>query len=191
MLPEGWQDIQRLLIIPPIDAEEEPLFPALRLLRLALPNAEIVALVAANTQPFVTFFPSIDEILAHPTLRLKADRVLSREKNQIKDLIAVLQQRCFDAAIVFTLPQQSPYPLAYLCYLAGIPHRLGQSLEFGGSVLSHCVKPLSVASLAEHHLLMLKSAGFDGMSEQELSFAHHLASSQREKSLVQHPKEVK
>lgn len=56
-------------------------------------------------------------------------------------IVAAVQACHFDAAIILTLPGQSPYQLAYLCYLAGIPIRLGQSHEFGGGVLSHCIQP--------------------------------------------------
>ncbi|MBE9159300.1 hypothetical protein IQ265_21055 [Nodosilinea sp. LEGE 06152] len=56
--------------------------------------------------------------------------------------IAWLRQQQFDAAVIFTAPGQSPYTLGYLCYLAGIPIRIGQSCEFGGQVLSHCSPPV-------------------------------------------------
>ncbi|PZV07414.1 MAG: hypothetical protein DCF32_07330 [Leptolyngbya sp.] len=55
--------------------------------------------------------------------------------------ISWLRQGGFDAAIMLTAPGQSPYTLGYLCYLAGIPIRVGQSGEFGGQVLSHCAPP--------------------------------------------------
>jgi hypothetical protein len=51
--------------------------------------------------------------------------------------IEMLRAHQFDASIIFTSFSQSPYPPAYACYLAGIPVRIGQSKEFGGSVLSH------------------------------------------------------
>jgi hypothetical protein len=55
--------------------------------------------------------------------------------------IAWLRQQQFDAAVILTTPGQSPYTLGYLCYLAGIPLRIGHSYEFGGQVLSHCSSP--------------------------------------------------
>lgn len=65
-----------------------------------------------------------------------------------------------DAAIVFTTPAQSPYLFAYLCYLAGIPIRIGQSQEFGGGVLSHCIQPpLDPVSLPDYFLHLLKAVG--------------------------------
>lgn len=50
-----------------------------------------------------------------------------------------LRQQRFAAALILTAPGQSPYTLGYLCYLAGIPIRIGRSQEFGGQVLTHCL----------------------------------------------------
>lgn len=69
--------------------------------------------------------------------------------------IAWLRQQQFDAAVIFTAPGQSPYTLGYLCYLAGIPIRIGQSYEFGGQVLSHCSPPPDDGDC--RHLLALLS----------------------------------
>ncbi|MDB9526504.1 hypothetical protein PN498_10930 [Oscillatoria sp. CS-180] len=52
-----------------------------------------------------------------------------------------LRRNQFEAAIILTAPGYSPYTLGYLCYLAAIPIRIGSSYEFGGQVLSHCLKP--------------------------------------------------
>lgn len=79
-----------------------------------------------------------------------------------KQLIAQITRQRFDAAIIFTEPKQSPYSLAYLCYLAKIPIRLGQSLEFGGGVLSTWIKPpIEPVSLVEYHLHLLQSINFN------------------------------
>lgn len=65
----------------------------------------------------------------------------------------------FEAAIVLTAPGQSPYPVAYRCYLAGIPIRVGQSIEFGGGVLSHCIEPIETDDPIAHHWHLLRSIG--------------------------------
>lgn len=76
-----------------------------------------------------------------------------------------LKQGGYDAVVIFTGITQSPYPLAYACYLAGIPLRLGQSREFGGGVLSHWVKSdPEITDPAVWHLLMLQAAGFRAAS---------------------------
>ena len=51
-------------------------------------------------------------------------------------LIAELARRRFDAALIFTSFSQTPHVPGYVCYLAGIPLRAGESKEFGGATLS-------------------------------------------------------
>ena len=64
-----------------------------------------------------------------------------------------LSQATFKLAILFTAPGRSPYTMAYICYLAGIPIRLGQSVEFGGGVLTSCVHPIQdYVSVENYHL---------------------------------------
>lgn len=71
-----------------------------------------------------------------------------------------LSNKGFDAVIVFTLPGRSPYRIAYLCYLAGIPIRVGQSCEFGGGVLSHCIPTLpEKTDPIQYHLHLLQHSG--------------------------------
>jgi len=73
--------------------------------------------------------------------------------------IAWIRQNHFDAALIFTAPSQSPYTLGYLCFLAGVPVRVGQSCEFGGQVLSHC---LAVPEEGDRHLALVESMGWVG-----------------------------
>lgn len=80
------------------------------------------------------------------------------------NLIQLIRRQSFDAAVILTTPAQSPYSLAYLCYLAHIPIRLGQSQEFGGGVLSDCIHPASETSaIADYNQHLLQSVGFPGL----------------------------
>jgi ADP-heptose:LPS heptosyltransferase len=51
-------------------------------------------------------------------------------------MIRTLKEGSYDAAIILTSFNQTPHAAGYACYLAGIPLRLGESKEWGGSVLS-------------------------------------------------------
>src|SRR5438105_15947526 len=51
-------------------------------------------------------------------------------------LINLLAERKFDAALIFTSFSQTPHTPGYVCYLAGISLRAGESKEFGGSTLT-------------------------------------------------------
>ena len=53
-----------------------------------------------------------------------------------RELIDLLAEQKFDAALIFTSFSQTPHTPGYACYLAGIPLRAGESKEFGGSTLT-------------------------------------------------------
>jgi hypothetical protein len=82
------------------------------------------------------------------------------------ELIRALSDYQFRAVIIFTEPNQSPYALAYFAYLAKIPIRIGQSCEFGGSLLSHSIKPPTdrVSTTAYHRHLLDAIGWLDAVS---------------------------
>lgn len=141
MLP-SLQQIRQLLVC----SQDGGVIPTLSI-RQVLPEAVITLLVPNRTQALL---PGVDQVLIHPEIDGAAAAV--------QDLIAAIQGHQFEAAIIFTGVSQSPYPLAYACYLAGIPLRIGQSAEFGGGVLSHWVKPPD-QKLQDRNLFLLESVG--------------------------------
>ena len=146
-----WQNIKRLLVIAIADAEG--IQPASQRIRATLEDAEI-ALLGANedVQPLLTW---VNYIIPYTSNW--------QDEAQEKKLVEKLRHLLFDAAIIFTTTE-SPYPLAYLCYLAQIPIRVGQSREFGGGVLSHCIKPpLDDLPSINSHLYLLDAAGLTNL----------------------------
>lgn len=150
MLPDPWSSVHHLLLCSPDSTSSAACrMEGLNMIYQALPQA------------------SVQWLLLEPDhYRLTTDvNAVFFEKNNISNndpftLIKAIQACHFDAAIILTAPSQSPYQLAYLCYLAGIPIRLGQSQEFGGGVLSHCIQPpLDPVSPAQYILHLLNSAG--------------------------------
>lgn len=131
MLPDSCKTAQ-VLVIHLCDFEDVVLIsPALKELRQKQPLAAITLMVSPPLSQSALHLPGVEQILVYENTdftSLNAERELA--------LIELLSGSSFDAAIIFTKPGESPYPLAYICYLAGIPIRLGQSQEFGGSVLS-------------------------------------------------------
>jgi hypothetical protein len=85
-----------------------------------------------------------------------------RKREELVSLVAEIRNLECDAAVVFTSPGQSPHSAAYLCYLAGIPVRIGRSLEFGGGVLTHWVKTLPEKDPVDRHLSLLRLIGLPG-----------------------------
>lgn len=129
-----WQHVRRALAIWLGSLEDVVLItPALQKLRQSLPDAAIT-LMTSPSDSQAGQLPWVDDVLVYEgtLFTSNAERELA--------LIETLSRRAFDAAVIFTNNRESPYPLAYICYLAGIPIRLGQSQEFGGSVLYPLLK---------------------------------------------------
>lgn len=155
MLPDCWQNVRRLLVT--LGSVEDVVLtkPALRTLRQSLPDAVITLMTTPACRQVAGQQTWVDDVLVYES------GVMSANTEREIALIETLRDRHFDAAIIFTNNRESPYPLAYICYLAGIPIRLGQSQEFGGNVLSQCAKPQdSETYLLDKHLFLLESAGF-------------------------------
>ena len=141
-MPINWQDVKRLLVwLGNLDDEIQP---ALHLLRDSLPNVSIVLLTSSRA--IKELLPFVNETLYYTSYW--------QQETAEKTLIETLQTKQLNAAIIFT--NESPYPFAYLCYLAGIPIRIGLSAEFGGGVLSHPVQPPENAQ--NRYLYLLESA---------------------------------
>src|SRR5438105_15286088 len=76
-------------------------------------------------------------------------------------LINLLAERKFDAALIFTSFSQTPHVPGYLCYLAGIPLRAGESKEFAGGTLTTELRGAPDAMhQAERNLRLVEALGF-------------------------------
>lgn len=161
-VPDDWKQVRRVLAVRLDNLGDVVMTgPALRTLRHALPDAEITLMVTPLGSRIATLLPWVDRLLVHrPVWQDAAGTMLfdpAREQGLVRDIRA----GCYDAAVIFTSFSQSPYPPAYVCYLAGAPIRLGQSKEFGGSILSHWVRPLpDDTHQVDRNLHLLKSSGF-------------------------------
>ncbi len=70
--------------------------------------------------------------------------------------VSAIRAGRYDAALILSAPGRSPYGAAYACYLAGVPIRLGQAVEFGGAVLSHrFIPPAPPLRPADHYLHLI------------------------------------
>lgn len=162
MRPEGWEHVQRVLVIRLDNIGDIVLLsPSLRALREALPMAEITLMVSPAGSTVAPLLPWVDDIIVHRAVWQDLSGAIPQDFDREMGLVGQLRERQFDAAVIFTSFAQSPFPPAHVCYLAGIPIRLGQSKEFGGRILSHWVKPLpDDVHQAERNLHLLESSGF-------------------------------
>lgn len=147
---KGWSQLRHLLLFAADEDAPATLQPALDHLRQALPETRLTLWVPEEQLPTARQLAGPNQVLSGPRMWLAAP----------ERLIEVIREAAVDAALIFSAPGFSPYSAAYVCYLAGVPVRLGQSVEFGGRVLSHQVTPaFPPLPAADHHLHLLKEAG--------------------------------
>lgn len=147
-----WRQLRHLLLFAADEGDPATLQPALDRLRQALSETRLTLWTREE------HLASAGQ-LAGPAKVLGGPRAWLTEPDP---LIALIREEAVDAALIFSAPECSPYTPAYICYLAGVPVRIGQSLEFGGRVLSHQVRPaFPLLAAAEHHLHLVEEAGLE------------------------------
>ncbi|MGF1479684.1 MAG: hypothetical protein ACFB4I_09355 [Cyanophyceae cyanobacterium] len=124
----------RHLLVACVGRPEPAIKLALERLRNALP-ATVIVVLAAEAVPL----PLVERVWTYPVWN---------DAQPTRHLIKTLRSAQLEAAIILTCRHQSPYPLAYLCYLAGVPIRIGLAQEFGGGVLT---TPISPPEDSPHH----------------------------------------
>lgn len=110
--------------------------PALRAIKETSPAAHITLIASRAGAAAASLLPWVDDVMVwRPVWQDVGGRIPfdpARERAMIADLAA----RRFDAVLIFTSFSQTPHVPGYVCYLAGIPLRAGESKEFGGSTLT-------------------------------------------------------
>jgi len=125
---EGWHAAVRILAIR-LDAMGDVLMttPALRALK-ELPQRPTLALLTSPAgADAARLVPELDEVLAWDAPWMKA--TAAPDPGGDRAFVDRLGARGFDAAVVFTVYSQSPWPAALLAHLAGIPRRLAHGRE--------------------------------------------------------------
>ena len=124
-----WSSAARILCIR-LDALGDVLMttPALAALKQSAPGRQVTLLTSSASSAVAPLLPMVDRTLAAdlPWMKATPQRTNSR---QDWALIQRLREEQFDAAVVFTVYSQSPFPAALMCYLADIPLRLAHARE--------------------------------------------------------------
>ncbi len=110
--------------------------PALRAVKETSPQARLTLLASPAGATAVPLLPWIDDVMVWRPIWQDVGGRMALNPARERELIALLAERNFDAALIFTSFSQTPHTPGYVCYLAGIPLRAGESNEFGGSTLS-------------------------------------------------------
>ncbi len=132
----GWHDARKILVTRPDNIGDVVMLgPALRAVKETSPDATITLLASPGGATAAPLLPWVDDVIAWRTLWQDLGH-LSFDPARERELINVLAERSFDAALIFTSFSQTPHVPGYVCYLAGIPLRAGESKEFGGAALT-------------------------------------------------------
>jgi ADP-heptose:LPS heptosyltransferase len=110
--------------------------PALRAVKETVPDARLSLLASPAGATAAPLLPWIDDVMICRASWQDVGGRIPFDPEREQQLIKVLSERKFDAALIFTSFSQSPHVPGYVCYLAGIPLRAGESKEFSGGTLT-------------------------------------------------------
>lgn len=110
--------------------------PALRAVKETSPQVRVTLLASPGGATAAPLLPWIDDVIVWRAIWQDVGGRMPFAPERERELITMLAERQFDAALVFSSFSQTPHAPGYVCYLAGIPLRAGESREFGGSTLS-------------------------------------------------------
>src|SRR5689334_22778294 len=110
--------------------------PALRAIKESIPDAAITLLCSPAGAMAADLLPWVDNVIEWQAMWQDVGHRTAQDPARELELVKLLRARAFDAALIFTSFSQCPHVPGYLCYLAGIPVRAGDSREFGGNSLS-------------------------------------------------------
>ncbi|HET9979754.1 MAG TPA: glycosyltransferase family 9 protein [Ktedonobacterales bacterium] len=163
-----WRDAKNILAVR-LDniGDVIMLGSALRALKETSPAARVTLLASRAGATAAALLPWVDDVMVWRPIwqdvgnRLPFDPL--RELKQITELAA----RRFDAALIFTSFSQTPHVPGYVCYLAGIPLRAGESKEFGGGTLTNELRGApDEMHQAERNLRLVEQLGFTAHDRQ-------------------------
>ena len=134
--------------------------PALRAIKSTSPECQITLLASPAGAKAAPLLPWIDSVLVWRSIWQDLGQ-LPFDPARENELIQLIAERAFDAAVIFSSFSQTPHVAAYVCYLAGIPLRAGESKEFGGATLSTELRGTPDAThQVDRNLHLVRALGF-------------------------------
>lgn len=113
--------------------------PALRALKEGRPERRVTLLTSPPGAAVARLVPEIDEVIVYEAPWLKATPPRASSAPDF-EIIGLLREKDFDAAVIFTVYSQNPLPSALLCHLADIPLRLAHCRENPYGLLTDWVR---------------------------------------------------
>lgn len=156
-----WSNVRNILVMR-LDNIGDVIMtsPALRVMKENLPACHLTLMASPSGAQAASLLPWVDEVFPWQALWQDLGSLDFAPKREWQ-LIQKLRDRRFDAAVIFTSFSQSPHPPAFVCYLAGIPLRLGESKQQGNGVLTTEV-PAAPDEIhqVERNLRLVEAIGF-------------------------------
>jgi lipopolysaccharide heptosyltransferase II len=156
-----WQAARRVLAVR-LDAMGDVVMTGPAIRALAGAGRSVTLLTSPGGAEAASLLPGVDDVICYEAPWMKASQ--PRTGSADLDMAGCLRQRCFDAAVIFTVYSQSPLPAALLCHLAGIPLRLAHCRENPYQLLTDWLPEPEPEALLRHEvrrqLDLVGSAGF-------------------------------
>ncbi len=132
-----WMEARNILLVR-LDNLGDVLLctPAFHAIKATQPQAKLTLLGSPIGAQVAELNPDLDDVIVYQAPWMDVWGQMPQDSRREQEMIALLREREFDGAIVFTSFRQSPLPPAYLCYLADIPLRLAMSIDGAGSLLT-------------------------------------------------------
>jgi lipopolysaccharide heptosyltransferase II len=124
--------------------------PAIRALAASGFDRTVTVLTSPGGAQAARLLPGVDEVICYEAPWTKASQ--PRPGSAALGMAARLRERCFDAAVIFTVYSQSPLPAALLCHLADIPLRLAHCRENPYQLLTDWLPEREPGALRRHEV---------------------------------------
>lgn len=170
MSPNGWDHARNILCVR-LDNLGDVLMttPAMRALRESGPGRRITLLTSSVGAKAAGLIPVVDDVIEYDAPWMKHRAATPRS---IPALVAALQARRFDAAVIFTVHSQSALPAALICAQAGIERRLAHCRENPYLLLSDWVRETEPEQGVRHEVA------------RQLDLVRHVGSTTRDTKLA-------
>jgi ADP-heptose:LPS heptosyltransferase len=171
MIVNAWTTARNLLAVRLDNAGDVIMLgPALRAVQASAPETRLTLVATPAGTAAAELLPWIDDVITwRPVWQDLGQSSCDPDRDRM--LVSMLADREFDGALIFTSFSQTPHVPGYVCYLAGIPLRAGESKEFGGATLTDELRSCSDdLHQVERNLRLVESLGFT-VQDRRLSIA--------------------
>jgi ADP-heptose:LPS heptosyltransferase len=146
----NWQGCKNILCIRPDNMGDLIMSGlAIRALKESF-GAKITMLTSSMAKGIVKHMPEIDDAIIFDMPWVKTDD--NPDLENFDNIVDLIKQRQFDAAVIFTVYSQNPLPTAMLAYLAGIPKILAYCRENPYHLINNWVPDEEPYTLIKHQV---------------------------------------